>query len=168
MAEIPKIIKNMNLIVDGHGFAGKFDEVTLPDITLVTEDHRAGGMDGSVPLDVGQEGMELSFVASEHSPYHYKLIGLQNQNAVPLTFRAAMVDDTEVWPYIVKCSGMITGLSLGTVQNGQKNNLEVTMGLRFFELTINQEELVHVDFPNMIRRIGGIDQLQEQRAALGL
>lgn len=168
MAEIPKVIKNMNLTVDGRGFAGKFDELTLPEINLITEDHRGGGMDGAVPLDMGQEPMELSFVASEHSPFHYKLWGLQNQNAVPLTFRAAMVDDTEVWPYVLKCSGMIKTLSGGTVSNGQKNNLEVTMGLRFYELTINGEELIHIDFPNMIRRIGGTDHLQGQREALGL
>lgn len=168
MAEIPKVIKNMNLIIDGRGFAGLFDEITLPDIEFVIEDHRAGGMDGSAPIELGQEAMELSFVASEHSPYHYKLTGLQNQNAVPLTFRAAMVDDTETWPYVIKCSGMIKSLSLGTIQNGQKNNLEVTMGLRFFELSINSEELMHIDVTNMIRRIGGTDHLQAQREALGL
>jgi P2 family phage contractile tail tube protein len=168
MAEIPKVIKNMNMIMDGRGYAGLVDEVTLPELTIVTEEHRAGGMDAPIPLDMGMEQLEMSFISAEHSPNIYGMFGHQNQNVVPLTFRAAMVDDTDVWPYILKVTGLITGLSGGTVQNGQKSPLEVTMGLRFYNLVINEEELVYIDVPNMIRRIQGVDHLQLQREALGL
>ena len=43
--ETPRVLKNMNLFVDGRGYAGRVDEIELPKLTLKTEEHRAGGMD---------------------------------------------------------------------------------------------------------------------------
>lgn len=168
MATIPKVIKNMNLIIEGQGFAGLIDEVSLPDLSLVTEDHRAGGMDMPIKLDMGMEPLELSFKSAEFTPSHHRLFGHQNQNAVPLQFRAAMADDAETWPYIIKATGMITKLSGGSITNGSKTSLEVMMSLRFYELSINGEELIHIDTANMVRRISGFDHLEGQRNALGL
>lgn len=34
---LPKILKNFNVFVDGRGYAGKIDEVTLPKLTIKTE-----------------------------------------------------------------------------------------------------------------------------------
>jgi P2 family phage contractile tail tube protein len=168
MADIPKVIKNFNVFVDGRGFAGKVDEITLPDLELTIEEHRAGGMDGVAPLDMGQELMELEFVSAEHNSNLLKLWGLQSSNAARLTFRAAMVDDIEVIPYVVNVSGMFTIMSPGTIQNGQKSPLTATMNLRFYELLIGNEEIYHIDVVNMVRRVGGVDRLALQRAALGL
>ena len=44
--ELPRVLKNMNLFVDGRGYAGRIDEIQLPKLTLKTEEHRAIGMDG--------------------------------------------------------------------------------------------------------------------------
>jgi len=41
---LPKILKNFNVFVDGRGYAGKIDEITLPKLTIKTEEYRAGGM----------------------------------------------------------------------------------------------------------------------------
>ena len=40
--ELPRVLKNMNLFVDGRGYAGRVDEIQLPKLTLKTEEHRAG------------------------------------------------------------------------------------------------------------------------------
>jgi P2 family phage contractile tail tube protein len=33
---IPKILKNFNLYVDGRGYAGRVEEITLPKLTITT------------------------------------------------------------------------------------------------------------------------------------
>jgi hypothetical protein len=167
-AAVPKVIKNFNLFVDGVGYAGLVDSVSLPDIELTVEDHRAGGMDGSIPLDLGMEPIEMSFELAEHSRRIFEQFGLQNQAAVALTFRSAMVDDDTVIPYVINARGMFTSASLGEVSNGQKNPLSVTIKLRYFRLEQASVELWEIDVLNMIRKIAGVDQLAAQRAAIGM
>lgn len=51
------ILKNFNLFVDGRGYAGNVSEYTPPNLAVQTEDHRAGGMDAPIALDMGMEGL---------------------------------------------------------------------------------------------------------------
>ena len=39
------IRKNFSLFVDGRGYAGNTDEANMPELSLQTEEYRAGGMD---------------------------------------------------------------------------------------------------------------------------
>ena len=48
MAMIPETLANMNLFADGISFQGDVPSLTLPKLTLKTEEHRAGGMDLSL------------------------------------------------------------------------------------------------------------------------
>ena len=40
-----RLLKNINLFIDGRGYAGKVDEFDPPKLTIKTEEFRAGGMD---------------------------------------------------------------------------------------------------------------------------
>ncbi|WP_425974064.1 phage major tail tube protein [Tepidimonas sp. HKU78] len=74
--ELPRVLKNMNLFVDGRGYAGRVDEIQLPKLTLKTEEHRAGGMDLPVELDLGMEKLEAQLTISDFDPELFKLFGL--------------------------------------------------------------------------------------------
>ncbi|WP_183142474.1 phage major tail tube protein, partial [Pseudomonas coronafaciens] len=50
---IPETLSNLNLFVDGVSFQGDVPSLTLPKLTIKTEEHRAGGMDAPVELDMG-------------------------------------------------------------------------------------------------------------------
>jgi len=54
------ILKYLNLIVDGRGYAGKIEEYSAPDLTVSTEEFRGGGMDAPIDIDMGQEKMTCS------------------------------------------------------------------------------------------------------------
>lgn len=162
----PKILKNFHLYLNGGSYAGIADEVTLPTLSLTTEDHRAGGMDAPVKIDVGMEAMELGCKLSEHSAAVYSQFGLADQNGVQAQFRGAMVDGNNAEPYVVTCRGMVTEVTSGTVVTGQKNGLEVTIALRYYKLEINGVTVIEIDVDNMERTIGGVDQLAQQRAIL--
>lgn len=168
IVSMPKIIKNFNLFVDGYSYAGTCDEVRLPDMRLKVDEHRGAAMDVPVPIDVGMEKMDLGFTMADHQPDVFRQFGLRNQNAVQITFRAAMVDDTTVTPYVVVAHGMYQEIKLGTVRNGDRNRLEAMIGLRYFSLTIGTELLIEIDSDNFIRNIDGVDQMADIRAALGL
>jgi len=38
----PTTLKNMNLYIDGKGYAGVIEEITLPKLTLKSEEFRGG------------------------------------------------------------------------------------------------------------------------------
>jgi P2 family phage contractile tail tube protein len=51
---------------------------------------------------------------------------------------------------------------------GGKQTTTLTYSLRKYSETINGVAAVNIDAENMIRVINGVDQLADQRAALGL
>lgn len=163
---MPKILKNFNLYLDGANFIGKCDEVTLPNLQIITEDHRGGGMDAAARVDMGMETPELGFTMAEHAVAIYRQFGLRNQNAVQAVFRGALIDDTTATPYIVTARGMYTELDGGTVAVGGKNPLSGTISLRYYKLEVNGQTVIEIDVDNMKRIINGTDQLEEMRNIL--
>jgi uncharacterized protein len=168
MAAVPKVIKHFNVTVDGVGYCGLATSVTLPELTILTEEHRAGGMDAPIALDMGMELMTLSFELAEQEPNILAKFGLYNQNAVRLIFRGAQRNDTQEQAYVVTAQGMVTSINLGDISPGEKNTITVNMALRYFKLTIDNRVIYDIDVDNMIRIIYGVDQLEGQRKLIGL
>jgi uncharacterized protein len=168
--EFPRVLKNMNLFVDGRGYAGRVDEITLPTLSLKLEEHRAGGMDIPVDLDMGMEKMEASVVLSDYDPDVFRSFGLLDSNGIPVTVRGATQrqGNPQVTPVLVRMIGGWATIDPGNWTPGEKNTTTLTCTLSYFNLTIAGEELVEVDAINMIRRINGRDQLAAQRSALGI
>lgn len=162
----PQVLKNFNLYLNGGTYIGKVEEVTLPNLQVITEDYRGGGMDSAVKLDMGLETPELGFTLAEHSADIYAQFGLRNQNAVQAQFRGAMVADNVTTPYIVTARGMYTQIDGGTVSVGGKNPLSGTMALRYYKLEIGGREVIEIDVDNGIRNIGGVDQNADVMAIL--
>ena len=63
---LPKILKNFNLFVDGRGYAGRVDEITLPKLTIKTEEFQGAGMSAPVEIDLGMEKLEMDMRFSEY------------------------------------------------------------------------------------------------------
>jgi P2 family phage contractile tail tube protein len=166
---LPKKLKNMNLLVDAYGFAGKVNEVTLPKITQKLEEHRAGGMDAPVEYDMGLEKLECGFSLAEYDPAVLVLFGLTLNNSVPVTVRGYAEDESGKSQTIVaRMRGRLTEQDPGTWKPGDNAELKGKLSCTFYSLTIDGIELIHIDIPNMERRIAGVDQLKKQREALGM
>ena len=83
--QLPRVLKNLNLFVDGRGYAGRVDEITLPKLTVKTEEHRAGGMDAPVRLDMGMEALEATLMLAELDEAVFATFGLlsgQDESAI--------------------------------------------------------------------------------------
>ena len=163
----PRILKNFNLYVGGTTLFGKVEEVTLPDLTVITEAHRAGGMDTPIDIDMGIEALTLGWKSAEHSPEVYSMFGLRNQNSVDVQFRGALVDDRTVTPYIVTARGMMKSIKGGTASPAAKNPMEATVSLRYYKLEIGGRTTLEIDVDNLVRQTGdGVDQMAEIREIL--
>lgn len=163
------ILKNFSLFVDGRGYAGQIDQYSPPDLSLTVEDFRAGGMDAPIALDMGQEGMETSFVLAAYDADVLRLWGVRQGGAVAMTARGALESyDGTVRPVVHRMRGTITSLQRGDWQPGTKAQLTVTARLDYYAEEIAGETVTEIDVINMVRVIGTVDQLAAQRAALGI
>ncbi len=166
---IPEILKSFNLFVDGRGYAGKVLEVTLPKLTIKTEEFQAGGMDVPVDIDMGMEKLSCEFTLAEYNADVLKLWGLADGNAVKLSLRGALQNDAgEVKPIVVTLQGMLKELDLGTWKPGEKSEKKCSISCRYYKLVLDGETIYEIDAINMVRVIGGTDQLVEIRNAIGI
>ncbi len=165
---LPRHLRNFNIMIDGYGFAGRADGVTLPTLAIATEDHRAGGMDAPVDVDMGMEKLELSVEISDYDETVIAGFGMLGAG-VPVTLRGAIQRQGEdAQAVVVKMLGNLKSREVGDFKVGAKQTTKLTYTVRRYSETINGTEYVYVDVENMIRVINGVDQLASQRAAIGL
>jgi P2 family phage contractile tail tube protein len=165
---IPKVLKNFNLFVDGNGFAGLVEELTLPKLTLKMADLYNGGMDAPIDLEMGMEKLECSFTLSEYNEAVIRQFGLRNGAQVSLSMRGGLDAEAGVVPVVVNLTGAWKELDTGSWKAGEKAPLNVSVTLRYYKLAMGGQELIEVDVINMVRIIDGTDQLADMRAAIGL
>jgi len=169
MATASKLLKNFNLYVDGRGYAGVCDELQLPNLALVVEDFRAGGMDASVAVEMGQEKLEASFVLSGYEENVLNLWGVGQGTTIPLVARGALEDlDGSVTPVVVYMNGTIRSMEPGAWTAGEKSTITFTMDLRSYKYTQAGRTINEIDIPNMVRIVNGTDRLAAQRNAIGI
>ncbi|MCG8338698.1 MAG: phage major tail tube protein [Proteobacteria bacterium] len=165
---IPKVLKGFNLFVDGRGYAGRVEELTLPKLSLKTEEIKAGGMDAPIEIEMGMEKLECDMTISEYDPEIIKMFGLNNGAQVPLTLRGGLDGEEGVIPVVLTLRGAWRELDFGNWKSGENAPLKVSVALRYYRLEINGAELVEIDPENMVRKIDGNDQLEALRGAIGI
>ena len=169
MSVASHILKNFNLFVDGVGQAGKIDELQLPALSVVNDEHRAGGMDAPIDIDLGMEKLEATFTTSSLDPQTMKLFGLAEGNTVQLTARGSIenIDGTKA-PVVVQMRGKFSKQETGSWKAGEKATISYTVGLRYYKYSCAGEDIHEIDVLNMKRIINGTDQRAEHRANIGL
>lgn len=163
---LPRQLKAFNLYIDGRSYAGRVESVTPPALAFQMEEHRAGGMDAPVELEVGMQLMTMPMVISDFEPELMKLIG---KDDVPLALRGAVQAQGEsAVSVVINARGRFSTLEFAEWTPGNKNPKNLTASLNYFRYRQDDVEFVEIDVINMVRRIGGEDQLSDQRLAIGL
>ncbi|MDP9524685.1 phage major tail tube protein [Pseudomonas protegens] len=169
MAMIPETLANMNLFVDGISFQGDVPSLTLPKLTLKTEEHRVGGMDVPVELDMGMEKQEAGFTTTGVRRESLKMFGLADGSGFNGVFRGAFKGlKGKVTPVIVTLRGMLKEVEMGDWKSGDKAEIKHNVALTYYKLEVDGRLIYEIDALGMKRVINGVDQLAAQRSALGL
>jgi P2 family phage contractile tail tube protein len=163
------VLKNINLFVDGRGYAGQVEELTPPKLTLKTEEFRAGGMDAPLELTMGMEKLEADFTLISYDRDVLAQFGVAEGFNVPFVMRGALESlDGTVRPVVITLRGKIKELDSGTFKPGEKPSLKVTMALGYYRMEHGSTTVHEIDVENMVRVVNGVDALAQTRAALGL
>ena len=169
MAMIPETLANMNLFVDGISFQGDVPSLTLPKLTLKTEEHRVGGMDVPVELDMGMEKQEAGFTTTGVRKDSLKFFGLADGNAFNGTFRGSYkIQKGQTKAVVVTLRGTLKEVDMGDWKAGDKAEIKHAIGVTYYKLEVGGELIYEIDPTGMKRVINGVDQLADQRRDLGL
>ena len=163
---LPKILKNFNVYVDGRGYAGRVDEITLPKLTIKTDEYQGAGMSAPVEIDLGMEKLEMDMTFSEYDQELFKLFGLTNGSEFALTIRGALQGSGDTSPVVINVRGYFKEMDFDSWKPAEKASLKCSVACNYYKLTIDGAELIEVDPVNMIRNVNGVDQLSELRQAL--
>ena len=161
--------KNLNLFVDGRGYAGQVEEFNAPKLALITEEFRAGGMDAAIELTMGMEKLEADFSLISYDRDVLSKFGVAEGAFIPFVARESLESfDGTVTPVVHTMRGKIKEIDPGTSKPGDKPSLKIAMALTYYKLQHGDTTVLEVDVENMVRSVNGTDALASTRAALGL
>lgn len=162
----PKTVKGWTVFIDGYGQAGIATGGKIPVMKAKTEENRDGGMDTAEDLILGFEKLEWELTLAELSPLALKQVGRAN---VPITLRGSMEDeDGATLPVVAQLRGPVLEGDPGEWGEAKKTEAKLKGTANYYRLRIGRDEIYEIDVRGMVRRIGGVDQLAQRRANLGL
>lgn len=167
---LPSVLKNFNLFNDAKSYMGIAESLKLPKLARKFEDFRAGGMNGPVGIDLGQEKLEAEFSCAGFMSQVFQQYGTTKADGVLLRFAGAYQrDDTAAVQAVeVVMRGRYQEIDMGDAKAGDKGSLNVKAGLTYYKLSVDNKVLIEIDLLNMIEIIDGNDILADQRKAIGL
>lgn len=166
---LPSKLKNMNLFLDGVSHIGQVPEVTLPKLTLATEDYRGGGMLGPVAVDMGLDKLELEFTAGGILTSALSRFGAQRHDAVMLRFAGAYQSDGtgRVQSVEAVVRGRYMEIDLGGAKPGDDTEHKYKLACSYYRLIIDGTPMIEIDLVAGIFIVDGVDRYAEIRAAIG-
>ena len=165
---LPRLLQNFNAYIDGENFMGRVTGVQLPELSLITQEHRGGGMDAALDNDMGMEKLDVSITLAEYSETAIAQFGNISANT-QVTLRGSIRRQGEIaQPVEIRCVGMFKTLERDEWQTGQNSAMTITANCNSYIEVINGRELINIDVLNGVRIIDGVDRLADQRANLGI
>lgn len=164
--QLPDSLKGWTAFVDGFGQAGVSAGGKLPVIKFKTDEHKDGGMDAPEDIALGLEKLEWELTLNKLSPIAMKMIGRPD---VPITLRGSMEDEAgNKRPVVAQLRTPVHEVDNGEWGEAKKVELKLKGTATYYRLTIGGDEIYEIDVRGLVRRIGGVDQLAQRRANLGL
>ena len=164
---LPRILKGFSASVDGRGYIGRIETCKLPDLTIQTESYRGAGMDAPVSHDMGMEALSVSLTFAEYDPNLITLFGLMSANTAVVLRGAVQRQGEQSGSVVIRLTGGCKQVARDNWQQGQKGSMTVVFDCNKYTEEQDGAVLVDIDIINMVRVIGGVDQLASMRAALG-
>lgn len=166
---IPQTLVNMNLFVDGKGYAGRATELNLPKLKRKTDEYRAAGMDAPVKMAMGLEALEAGFSMAGMAKEVLVFFGIADETAFNGVFRGAYKDQKgAIVPVVATYRGLLEEVDPGSWKPGDKSETKFNCALSYYKLEVDGQVVYELDPVNNIRIIGGKDELAAERQAIGM
>jgi len=164
-----ELLRFHTVFVEGINYHLDIEDAQIPGMADQMEDFRGGGMDGAIDVELGIEKAKASMMMLSLNPALLQRAGLASGKRTRVTFRGHTVSEFTDDEKDVLCivEGRISA-NPKAWKSGSKTGVEYPIsGISYYKLLIGGELMWERDIPNMIRRVGNIDQLLTARRSLG-
>ncbi|NWA25762.1 phage major tail tube protein [Pseudomonas gingeri] len=166
---VPQTLYNTNLFVDGINFAGEVPSLSLPKMTIKTDEYRGGGMDVGIEMDQGMEKMEASFSTKGVRREAMSKFGLADQTGFNSVFRGSFKGQKGATTAVIATlRGMLKEVDPGDWKPGDAAEMKFSIAISYYKLEVGGRLMYEIDAINCVRVIDGVDQLAQVRRDLGL
>lgn len=166
---VSNYLRKFVVFVDGFGKLGDCEAATLPTLTLKTEEFRGGGMDTPVEVDLGTERLEFSFTMTGVDEQVIEQWGLYPGNSKAFTLRGSLTSHNGQSSHVIcNMRGIIKEIEFQEFTAGEKATVSFSVALDYYKISKGDRVMVEIDIENVRRVVGGVDQLENDRIALGL
>ena len=164
-------IVNANVYADGNSLLGRAEEIKLPDIQAVMQEHKALGMVGKIELPAGFDKMEgeikwnsLYEEAAALMANPFRAVQLMCRSNIETYGAQGRVDEMGLVTYLTV---MFKKNPLGTFKQHENAEFQAGFSCLYIKQVINGKEMLELDFLANIFRVNGEDMLATYRRNIG-
>ncbi len=166
---VNNFLRKFVVYVDGFGKVGDCDGATLPKLNLKMDEYRGGGMDVPVEVDLGMEKLEFQFTRTAIDDQVIDKFGLYPGQNKAFTLRGSLASQDGTSAAVIgHMRGTLKSVDMGDFRAGEKMQVTFMVTLDYYKLIKGDRTLIEIDIENCRRVVGGVDQLEKDRIALGL
>jgi hypothetical protein len=167
---IADILYDLNLFVDGRGYAGRVKEIKLPTIKPKMMGYQAGGMAAEVDVPMGRfEKLEAEATLYAFDKNVLNLMRVLPGEQFAFTARGSKVsDDGTKKPVVVTMRGLLSEVDMDAWKPGDEMPLKLKMSLRYYKLEDDGTVVYEIDPVNYKAVVNGKDQLETTRQHLAI
>jgi P2 family phage contractile tail tube protein len=170
MQKLPQVLTDFNTHVDGEGFAGVANKITLPEVIFKTLDKDLTGNAGAFEIFTGsidklESEVELSTLAATNI---WSLIGSEEAAETAIIFRGSLRDGANDVGLKITYQGIWKSIGFNDLEKGAEVATKYKLSLRKFVLEVDGEENIYINLPTWEVRINGNDLGSKIKSNLGL
>jgi len=156
LRKLPSRIKDINLFIDGYGMLGTVESLTLPAAKTKKEVQNSQHVDSGI-----LEPMEFEVEVNITNAVIFKE-GAKLQTA-QLKAKGSYQEDGENKGAVATLGGPID-IEMDAWKSGDVMKTKVKMYVNVYHLELDGEEVLNIDLPNYIAKIGGVDIYEQVKA----
>lgn len=168
MREVPQIIQEANVYINGKGYLGVTKKLKIPTIEFEMIETKsalsANYSSGAI------KNTELEFTISKIDNNQFLALGLNSwSNKIPFLFKASVHESgkNKDVPLSLAVSGDIISWEMGEIESAKEMEVTIKMSAHFIDLNVDGIPMILKDSQNLICIVGGVDYLTNVRSNLG-
>jgi Bacteriophage tail tube protein len=168
---IPTQVNNYSIWYQGNRFIGMAD-VTLPNLTNLTDELKGAGLGGTINMPVMAHYDDFE-VTLNFFTITREGLNLMRQDCLMIDARAGIQHydpsckvTIQAWRFVLRI--LPKSFDLGTLSVGAKENVVVTGGVTYIKGVLDGADVFEIDKVNMIDRVLGEDYATAIRQAIGI
>lgn len=153
------VLHNFSVFVDGFGYFGKAKTVSVPVLTMKTEEYLGSGMSTPADVHLGTEKLTMDITFNSIELSMFQLFGLSPGNIKPFTCHGALAStDGTKKGITLNARGFINEINEGTWEANTLGEMTVAISLHYYKRLEDGVSKLEISAFDGIINSGGVDQ----------